>query len=168
MTDSEAADSSTSSACGSPNGHLSTIVPHLAEPLSGQQGGRRANHCLHCRTGNEPKQHPCKTFQQHPPHQQTMLKPRLCGTIKSCPEWENRVTCETTDCFCLPPEILPLSPGCWSGLYRPERIFRINSTGLCQNTGQKLVTKSKTKPYPKEKMLLMVPERGGGSRWVSS
>ena len=68
-----------------------SIVPHLAEPLSGQQGGRSTNHCLHCRTGNQTMQHPCKLFQQHPPHHQRTLKPRLHGTIKSCPEWESGV-----------------------------------------------------------------------------
>lgn len=139
-----------------------SIVPHLAEPLSGQQGGRSINHCLHCRTGNQTKQHPCKLFQQHPPHHQRTLKPRLHGTIKSCPEWESGVKSHNRSPFL---SSLANSRSVSWLLVSLAKARGSNKTGLHQNC--RAITQWNTVKQS-ERAIPTVPEICGGSRWVSS
>lgn len=106
---------------------------------------------------------PLQTFQQHPPHHQRTLKPRLRDRINGCHEWESRVKSQTTAVSVFPPKfsLCLLASGL---IYTGQRQWQ---TGLCQTT--KICDKtSDIKPYQSKQPYLQVPEIGGGSRWVSS
>ena len=110
-TYSQAVQLSTTRACGSPDRHLSTPVEWLNSYCAifslaiVWAAGRETHKSLPSLSHRKSIQAtPLQTFQQHPPHHQCMLKPRLHGTIKSCPKRKNGARSHTTAFSGFPPK----------------------------------------------------------------
>lgn len=153
-----AVELSTTDACVSPDKHLSTGVDWLNSYCATfslaivWSTGRETHKSLPSLSRRKSDQAtPLQTFQQHPPHHQRMLKPRLHDTIKWCPVWESRVKSLTTAVSVFPTKftlcLLAL-------IFKPEAIINRTVSNHRAITGD-------IEPHQSKQKLMTVPEIGG-------